>query len=356
MKTIAYFISGHGFGHGVRSSAVINSIPGEKHIIIFSSLPESFFREEIRRPYELIACKLDCGCIQKDTLNTDIAATMTTYDAINSQRAALIDKYSKLLRGVNADLVLADIPPLAFPIAKRAGIPAVGLANFSWLDIYTPYLSEFPEYKHLLEQITEDYACADSCLSMYPAMSMHGFKKVIPIGLVVRNGGDIRQKLGRSLKLSATNKWCLIYVGNFGLETIKWENLNKYPDWDFLGLYHFKGAPDNYHQISLNDGLRYTDLTVSSNMIFGKLGYGLVSECLHFGKNLCFIPRFGFSEYELLKQEILNHGLGRELTLDQVNNLDFSEEMSLLGRNKALNVPATGIKDIHNILGLSNLA
>ena len=56
---IAFFLSGHGFGHGVRNAALIDALPAGVEVFIFTSLPESFFQEELSRPWTLIPCELE---------------------------------------------------------------------------------------------------------------------------------------------------------------------------------------------------------------------------------------------------------------------------------------------------------
>jgi len=38
-----------------------------------------------------------------------------------------------LIRGVRADLVVGDIPPLACAAADRAGVPCLAIGNFTWI-------------------------------------------------------------------------------------------------------------------------------------------------------------------------------------------------------------------------------
>ena len=55
-----------------------------------------------------------------------------------------------LLRQVEADLVVADIPPLGIAAATAAGIPSIALGNFTWDWIYSAY----PGTETLIESIS----------------------------------------------------------------------------------------------------------------------------------------------------------------------------------------------------------
>ena len=131
MNKIAFFLSGHGFGHAVRNSALIEALPASVEVEIYTSVPERFFREEVRRPFRVIPCEIDCGCLQTDTVEVDVPATLARYLEIEAGREAAIAVYGSMLRAGGADLVIGDTPPLAFPIAKAAGIPAWCVCNFT---------------------------------------------------------------------------------------------------------------------------------------------------------------------------------------------------------------------------------
>jgi len=247
MKAIAYFISGHGYGHGVRSCAIINGIPSENRILIFSNLPSDFFREELKREYRQIYCELDCGCVQSDCVHIDISATLKKYAAINLKRGKLIDHFAGFIKKAGVHLVLADIPPLAFPIAEKADVPCIGISNFSWADIYQPYLKRYPGYSPIIEQMMADYGKADKHFSLYPNMEGKGLHPQEEMGLVSRKGKKRRGELAKKYSLHPEKKWCLVYLGHFGLEEIQWKQLKEYTDWEFLGLCALPGAPENYH-------------------------------------------------------------------------------------------------------------
>ena len=352
MKTIAYFVSGHGYGHGVRSCAIINGIPSENRILIFSALPEAFFREELKVKYRHISCELDGGCVQSGCAHIDVPATLKKYAAINMQREKLIDHYAGLIKKAGVDLILADIPPLAFPIAAKAGVPGIGISNFSWADIYQPYLKRYPGYSQMIEQIMEDYGKADNYFSLYPNMEGKGLHPQEEMGLVSRKGKRRRGELVKKYKLNPEKKWCLVYAGPSGLEEIQWEQLKKYPGWEFLGLYALPGAPENYHLLEKRAGFNYADFTVSCDLVFGKLGYGLVSECLSHGTTVIFMERFDFAEYPVLKAALTERGQGVEISLEKARRLDFHSEMEKLIQNKFEPLEARGSENIVRALGL----
>lgn len=346
---IAFFLTGHGFGHGVRASALIEKLPENIEVDIYTSLPAGFFREELHRPYELIPCEIDCGCLQADTINVDVLETLKRYSELNANRENFITKFSRILIERKTDLVIGDIPPMAFPIAKAAGVLAWSFCNFDWVDIYRPYLQKFPEYQDLILRMEKDYAMADRQIRFFPEMESQS-KDVEKIGMVCRPGSKRRQEFSVRFNLNPEKKWCLIYVGSFGLEGVAWQKLQHFSEWQFLGLYPLENAPENYRQINKDPTFRYADLTASSDLVLGKLGYGLVTECLSLGKPVLFLPRQDFAEFLLLKNLLESTARGAEIPLAAFLSLEIAQELKTFGSCYFEPLAATGVAKILKML------
>jgi L-arabinokinase len=327
---LAFFLSGHGFGHGVRNAALIEALPREVEVTLFTSLPEAFFREELHRPWRLAPCEIDCGCLQTSTVDVDVDATLACYAEIESRREEHAERLVPLLREARPDLVIGDIPPLAFPLAKAAGIPSWSLCNFTWLDIYRPYVESRPRYRDMLRRMEEDYAQADRRLRLYPYMDGEALKGAEDAGMLCRPGTDRRAGFAERFGLDPRKKWALVYVGSYGLEGVAWGNLARYSDWEFMGLYPLEGAPANYRLVRKDPSFRYADLTASCDLVLGKLGYGLVTECLSQAKPVLFLGRKDFDEFHMLKSLVEGEGLGREITLDAFRRVDIGDELRML--------------------------
>ncbi len=352
MKRIAFFLTGHGFGHAVRQSALIEALPAHVSVDIYTSVPESFFRDEVRRPVRVIPCEIDCGCLQTDTVEVDVDATLKRYAGIESDRNAHVARFAPMLRESGAELVLGDTPPLAFPIARAAGIPAWCVCNFTWLDIYGPYLAKHPRYLGMLARMREDYALADRHLRLFPHMAGDPSLSVEPVGMICRPGESRREEFARRFGFDAGKKWALIYVGSFGLEGVDWQRLADYPDWEFMGLYPLAGAPANYRFLKKDLSFRYADLNASCDLVIGKLGYGLVAECLASAKPVLFLGRRDFSEFELLKGLVEGRGMGREIPLERFKKADFGAELQAFAAKPLDSLPALGVADILGKLGV----
>jgi hypothetical protein len=351
LRKIAFFLSGHGFGHGVRNSALIEALPPGVEVDIYTSLPESFFRDELHRPFRIIPCEIDCGCLQPDTVNVDVEATLARYAELESRRGEFIARYAPMLRAGGAELVIADTPPLALPIAKAAGLPAWCVCNFTWLDIYAPYVAKHPRYLEMLQRMRADYALADRHVRFHPFMPGAEAWPVEAVGLVCRPGRSRREEFAERFGLNPEKKWCLVYVGNYGLDGVAWERLARFPEWEFMGLNPLPGAPAGYRYLKKDLSFRYADLNASCDLVLGKLGYGLVAECLAQAKPVLFLGRKDFDEFAMLKQVVEERGLGREIPLERFLQADFGEDLAALTAQRRQPLAATGVAEILQKLG-----
>lgn len=327
MKRYAFFLTAHGFGHGVRASALINALPADSRVSLYTGLPKQFFEEELRRPFHYHFCEIDCGCIQPDSMRVDIEATLKAYAAIDERREDLIPFWSRHLRENGADMVIGDIPPLAFPIARAAGLKSAAICNFGWHDIYAPYVEAFPAYRSLTASIQSDYALCDRHFRLEPYFGSAFSAESRSVGLLARLGRDRKAELAHHFALNPELPWALVYLGSHGLPGMDWSGLSRISGWQFFGLYDLPGAGSNYRRIEKTPEFDYADLTASSQVLFGKLGYGLISEAIAHGKPVIFPGRTDFGEFECLKSALVERGLGREIPTTRLNQVDLRDDL-----------------------------
>lgn len=330
-KRIAYFITGHGYGHAVRSARLINALQSTSHVTVFTTVEKEFFQRELVAEFDYIELELDCGCVQYGALDVDVSATYERYAAIESTRPELLHMSCEQLLEQRAEFVIGDIPPLAFAAAARLGLPSLAVSNFTWAEIYAEYCKEDQRFIALLASIRQDYAHAGHYARLHPGISKHPFHRSTDVGLLCRNSARSREWLAERLCLDLSRKWCLIYIGAFGVEGVNWERLKHYRDWHFIGLYALPDAPDNYTQIHLSGEVEHSDILPNCDLVLGKLGYGLVSECLFWERPIAYPPRLRFAEHAALANVVQHYGIGFALTHDDLVNCRFGEALSWSG-------------------------
>ncbi|MDD5675068.1 MAG: hypothetical protein PHC61_12945 [Chitinivibrionales bacterium] len=328
---IAYYISAHGFGHGIRATAICGEFsPGVK-LFVRTALPERFVSEKIRRPFTLAQAAFDCGCLQRDGITVDIGATVKAYREIARRNAGLLQSEIAWCRHNNISVIVSDIAPFPFEVAAALRIPAAAVTNFTWLDIYRPFCRHFPSFAADVDKIEAQYACATTLLALFPALPMPYFKRSIPFGPIGRRGQAHRAELAARLGCDPGKRLGLIYLGTQGLPQADWPRLAQFTEWEFVGLYALAGAPQNYHVLA--DGpFSYQDIVASVDLMIAKAGYGVCMDCFLHGLPLLYVGRDDFAEYPALAAELDKWGHGYRLAPGDFTALAWHEALTAVLR------------------------
>jgi L-arabinokinase len=291
---IVFHVSGHGFGHASRDGEVIDAIferdPGAI-VVVRTSAPAWLFAGA-RRPVEVQPAETDTGLSQIDSLRFDEQDTVRRAADFYATFAQRVDQEAALLGSLHADVVVGDIPPIAFAAAERAGVPSVAIGNFTWDWIYGAY-GAFDRHPSVLPTIRAAYRAATSGLRLPFHGGFEPMAGVIEdIPLVARRSRRDAADTRRMLGLSSDRPVVLASFGAYGarlpLDTIRATN-------DFTLL-----ADERL----LRDGLRYEDLVAAADVVVSKPGYGIASECVANGTALVYASRGEFAEYDVLVAEM----------------------------------------------------
>jgi hypothetical protein len=347
---ILYYLTPHGFGHACRAWAIANEFSTDVDLIFRTTLPEPVFREELKRPFSIFPADFDCGCVQSDGVTLDKMETLKKYKGLADRNARQIGKEVDWVRKERMDGIVADIPPFALEVAKHAAVPSIAVTNFTWHDIYAPYVNDHPFFQPYLEKMERQYAMADLLLSLHPAMDMPYFPKRVRMPIVGRRGKDVRSRVIQEYGLDPEKHLGLIYTGNFGMDCVPWKKLEKFFDWEFIGLYPLPGSPGNYHPFKRGI-ISYPDLIASAEVMVSKIGYGTMAECLLNGTPLIFLPREDFTEYPVLEREILTLRYGTKLAPDEYYGLNWDLALkALAGRKRPEPLASNGAKRCAQII------
>lgn len=339
---ILYYLTAHGYGHAVRSCAICHEFSREVQVTFRTLIPRKFFEEEIRRPFGYFPGQFDCGCIQRDSITVNKEETLKTYMKLAVKNEAGLNDEVKWCLDQNVDGIVSDITPFAFEVAKKASLPSIAVTNFTWYDIYEPYAKDYPAFHPSLHKIREQYQMADLLLELIPANGMPYFRNRLRVPLVGRTGQGVRDRLKNKLGLAREKQIGLIYVGEFGMGNIPWRNLERFKDWDFIGISPLPGKPANYHRVNKEDFL-YQDLVASAEVMISKIGYGVFSECQLNGTPLIYLSREDFAEYPVLEKAIIAWGHGFCLSREDYFSLNWEKALAeVLERQRPKPQPSDG--------------
>ncbi len=316
-------ITNHGFGHASRTAAVaatVQELCPEALIIMVTAVPhwllESYLPGDfIHRPWSL-----DVGVVQSDSIKMDKAATLTRLKEIRADARMFINGETNFIKLNRAGLVLADIPPLAAPIAHSAGIPCWMASNFGWDSVYRPWGGEFEE---MADWISECFGQCDRLYRLPFHEPMSAFPHIIDMGLT---GGSPRFALedlrGKFNLTAPQNRTVLITFGGLGLDQIPYTNLVNFPDWQFITF--DRSAPDlpNLLKVS-NTQYRPVDFMPLCDRVVSKPGYGTFSEACRLDLPITSITREDFSEAAVLIEGIQDYSYHQVLSPSELINGDW---------------------------------
>jgi UDP:flavonoid glycosyltransferase YjiC (YdhE family) len=286
MKNVLFYISGHGFGHSTRMIEVINELAPRDSEISFhirTSAPRWLFKRDLRSRFNYSYLVCDVGIAQKDSLSLDRLETLTQYANFIIQKKSLIPQEVEFVKRNNVSLVIGDIPPLAFDVARKAGIPAIAITNFSWDWIYSPYVEEYPRYRYLLEEIRESYSKAEKLLRLPFSPEMPAFSLKEDIPLIARKSKTPKEEILKRVKISPNEKRKIVLLsfGGFAYPPNFFVRLSSCKDYLFLSSGEVKeDSCPNLVALPKRSPILHQDLVKVSDLVITKLGYGIVSECI----------------------------------------------------------------------------
>ena len=142
---IVFYVSGHGFGHASRSIELIRALLTRRpdaRVVVRTAAPRRLFTAMADAPAPTVdvqALEADTGIVQVDSLRLDEEETARQAARFHATFDRRVAGEADLLQRERADVVIGDIPPLAFAAAARAGVPSVAVGNFTWDWIYSIY-------------------------------------------------------------------------------------------------------------------------------------------------------------------------------------------------------------------------
>jgi L-arabinokinase len=316
LTSIAFYISGHGFGHASRQIEIINAVANrvpDPSIIIRTSAPRWLFDRTVRRPFRWYDHECDTGITQIDSLHIDEGETVrraARFYAAFDDRVALDAKF---LTEQQVQLVVSDAPPLACAAAARAGVPAILIGNFTWDWIYAGYPDRFAaDAPTVIPMIGDAYRQAMGAMRL----PMHGgFETITPVTDVPFVARHARADLDRVdvlslIDLPGDRPLALSSFGGYGLSGLDLSSLDCLRDWTIVmtGNELSQEPPDGLvfvQESAMYDaGLRYEDLVGVCDVVVTKPGYGIISECIANDTAILYTSRGHFREYDVLVAEM----------------------------------------------------
>ena len=221
-----------------------------------------------------------------DALSVDVQRTAAAYCDLLRRRESIVQTEVLGIQQFGAELVFADIPFLAGEISRVAGLPCVGMANFTW-----DWILKEAGDALLLDEIRQGYRQYRTGfrLPLSHAEGWDGFPEVVPVPFVTPRSHRPRREIREELNVPQDQRVVLV-SGRARLPAAVLERVRaEVPDATFLG-------PDALPC--------YSDIMRASDMVVSKNGYSIAAECIAEGLRLLYPARSGWREEAILKAEV----------------------------------------------------
>lgn len=305
--TLYIAVTSHGFGHAVRTATVaakLQQLRPDIALNLVTVAPEWLLKSYIKGDFVYRQRVFDVGVIQSDSLTMDRQATLNKMQEIISQEESIIAEEAQYIKDHNIGLILADIPALAAPIARAAGIPCWMMSNFGWDFIYRDWGEDFAE---IVTWIQNYYGQSDRLFRLPLAEPMSAFGNITDVGLTGCQPQFSNEELRHKFKLTAPlEKTILLTFGGLGLQSIPYENLQQFPGWQFITF--DRHAPELPNLLKIADHtLRPLDFMPICARVVSKPGYSTFSEALYCDTPIVSLTREGFAEALVLLNNIQDY-------------------------------------------------
>jgi hypothetical protein len=314
LQAVAFYISGHGFGHASRQIEIINALARARpdaQIVVRTSAARWLFERTAMPPLVVLPGECDTGVVQIDSLRLDEATTIARAAAFHETLDRRARDEAALLHQHGVRFVVADAPALGPAAAAAAGLPSVVVSNFTWDWIYEAYADALRDAPRLLPAIRGAYRQAGAAWRL----PMHGgfatFDSIVDVPFVARHARRGRDEVRRTLALPLDQPLVLSSFGGYGVEGLDVTRLDCLDACGVVlthrsGADRIPGAPNGIHQVIeeqlYGSGLLYEDLVAACDVVATKPGYGIIAECVANRTAFLYTSRGRFVEYDVLVQ------------------------------------------------------
>jgi UDP:flavonoid glycosyltransferase YjiC (YdhE family) len=324
-RSIAYFISPHGFGHAARAAATMNALHAQDpalHFEIFTRVPRWLFQDSVREQFTYHPLLTDVGLAQESALNEDLPQTLRRLQEFFPFDAAHVAQLAQRVARLKCKLVMCDIAPLGIAVARAAGVPSVLVENFTWDWIYAGYARYEARFQKHIAYLRGMFKSADYHIQTEPVCQPRDCDLVTrPVSREPRTPArQIRAQLG----IPPRARVVLITMG--GTQSAQQhaflDRLTQIRHVRFIVSGNSRRAKsrDNLILLPPRSAFYHPDLVNASDAVIGKAGYSTVAEAYRAGIPFGYISREKFREAKTMARFIETEMRGYEISAADFEN------------------------------------
>jgi hypothetical protein len=321
LKHLLVDISAHGYGHIAQTAPVLNLLAQRRpslRITVRSHAPTEYLKQRILFPFEHQQTSLDFGMAMFDAVRVDVPRSLAAYRDYHADWARKVATEAEVMRALQPDLLLANVPYRSLAAASVAEIPAVAMCCLNWADIYRHYAPDDAEAAAIHAQMLDAYNSAEVFLKLSPAMPMGELRNTQVLSCVAQIGEPQRQRVRARCGASAQDKLVMVAMGGIDYRL----SMEGWPDiagvrW--LVPESWEVRRDDVSSIeSLN--MDFRDVLASCDAILTKPGYGTFAEAACAGVPVMYVPRGDWPEAPYLVDWLQRHGIAREVDPERLRD------------------------------------
>jgi uncharacterized protein (TIGR00661 family) len=326
MKRVLYYITDHGRGHATRSIAIIKELQKcNIDVIIRNSNLENFLKNSLQNT-KILSGKTDIGPkIKPDGFSIDIKKSKKDIHFWIKDLKNTAEMENENISKIKPDLIISDISVMPFLTAKNNKINSIAISNFSWFDVLK-FLDSLD-----LEILKNTYNFSDLAIQLPFGTSMSHFKNKIKVGVVARKPTRSIKNIRNKLKLKDHESLVSFATGESKVKI----NCDFKKDVKILCMDSKITGPNI---IKLPKSIPSQDAISASNLVIGKCGYGLISECSTNGIPFYYLGDNNHLEQNAMMKEISKSKIGKRISLAELENINFNNEI-IKNLPKVTNLP-----------------
>lgn len=307
-RGIVFYVTGHGYGHARRCGQVIKALHDLDPLVdvhVRTAAPPWLF-DGVVPPSHVRPSDVDAGAAERSPTDVDPDGTLAKMAATVARRRQIMGAELPVIAALKPRLIVADVPFLAGDVAEAAGIPCVAMSNFTWDWIAEPFVNDRPQHRPLLDEIRGGYAMMAGILRLPMGGISTAFREVVDVPLVASRPTLDRADVLRRLNVDPRDGRTRVLFGVRG--AIPAETLAAAaaaaPDLLFVCPTNAAAdVPPGVVAARVGPGLDFADVLRACDVVVGKMGYGLVAECIASGTALLWPRRTGFREDQVTERD-----------------------------------------------------
>ena len=310
MKSLAYYITAHGYGHGVRSCDILAALVRQQPdltVHVVSDLPWPFLASRLPAgDFRPRPGSFDVGMVQLDSVRVDVPATLCAARDLLAGWPEQLAREKAFLDQAGVGAVVADIPGLPLQAARALGLPALAVGNFAWDWIYEPFAEENRGWQAVIDAYRGAYNECDLLLRLPFHEPMQAFPRRLDMPLLARPGCARRAAIARRTGADPDTTWVLL-----SFTSLEWKPEALARVAGLAGYTFFTVQPlawDRSGMVALDRReFPFADALASCDVVVTKPGYGVMSECAVNAKPMVYVEREDFREYPVLASALQRH-------------------------------------------------